>query len=197
MPQLKSKILVVDDNAGIRSALKILLPMRFAEVELIASPNVLMETMHKFKPDAVLLDMNFDTDINTGNEGLFWLSELKKHFPDVEVVLFTAYADIALAVEGMKRGAFDFIVKPWDNAKLLATLENACQKHRQTASPTINATSPAMQWGESEAMTRLRHEVEKVAPTDATILITGENGTGKDVGRLGWKKLDVIIFIIS
>ena len=181
MSKLKSKILVVDDNAGIRSALKILLPMRFAEVELIASPNVLMETMHRFKPDAVLLDMNFDTDINTGNEGLFWLSELKKHFPDVEVVLFTAYADIALAVEGMKRGAFDFIVKPWDNAKLLATLENACQKHRQTASPEINATSPAMQWGESEAMKRLRSEVEKVAPTDATILITGENGTGKDV----------------
>ena len=181
MPKLKSKILVVDDNAGIRSALKILLPMRFAEVELIASPNILMETMQKFKPDAVLLDMNFDADINTGNEGLYWLSELKKHYPEVEVVLFTAYADIALAVEGMKRGAFDFIVKPWDNAKLLATLENACRKHRQTASPEVATTSPAMHWGESEAMTRLRHEVEKVAPTDATILITGENGTGKDV----------------
>ena len=184
MSKLKSKILVVDDNAGIRSALKILLPMRFAEMELIASPNILMETMHKFKPDAVLLDMNFDTDINTGNEGLFWLSELKKHFPDVEVVLFTAYADIALAVEGMKRGAFDFIVKPWDNAKLLATLENAAGAHRvgthRMCPPTDQTTTP-MQWGESEAMTQLRHEVEKVAPTDATILITGENGTGKDV----------------
>ena len=181
MSKLKSKILVVDDNTGIRSALKILLSMRFAEVELIASPSILMDTMHKFKPDAVLLDMNFDTDINTGNEGLFWLSELKRDFPSVEVVLFTAYADIALAVEGMKRGAFDFIVKPWDNAKLLATLENACQKHRQSDSSETTTTSPAMQWGESEAMTRLRSEVEKVAPTDATILITGENGTGKDV----------------
>ena len=181
MPKLKSKILVVDDNDGIRSALKILLPMRFAEVELIASPNILMETMHRFKPDAVLLDMNFNTDINTGNEGLFWLSELKRDFPSVEVVLFTAYADISLAVEGMKRGAFDFVVKPWDNAKLLATLENACQKHRQTAPSEAATTSPAMLWGESEAMTRLRKEVEKVAPTDATILITGENGTGKDV----------------
>ena len=181
MSKLKSKILVVDDNAGIRSALKILLPMRFAEVELIASPKVLMEAMRTFKPDVVLLDMNFETDINTGNEGLFWLSELKRDFPTVEVVLFTAYADIALAVEGMKRGAFDFIVKPWDNAKLLATLENACQKHRQTAPSETTTTSPAMQWGESEAMKRLRHEVEKVAPTDATILITGENGTGKDV----------------
>ena len=184
MPKLKSKILVVDDNDGIRSALKILLPMRFAEVELIASPNILMDTMHRFKPDAVLLDMNFDTDINTGNEGLFWLSELKRDFPSVEVVLFTAYADIALAVEGMKRGAFDFIVKPWDNAKLLSTLENAAGVHRvgthRMCPPTDQTTTP-MQWGESEAMTRLRHEVEKVAPTDATILITGENGTGKDV----------------
>ena len=184
MSKLKSKILVVDDNTGIRSALKILLSMRFAEVELIASPSILMDTMHKFKPDAVLLDMNFDTDINTGNEGLFWLSELKRDFPSVEVVLFTAYADIALAVEGMKRGAFDFIVKPWDNAKLLATLENAAGAHRvgthRMCPPTDQTTTP-MQWGESEAMTQLRHEVEKVAPTDATILITGENGTGKDV----------------
>ena len=184
MPKLKSKILVVDDNAGIRSALKILLPMRFAEVELIASPKVLMETMRTFKPDVVLLDMNFNTDINTGNEGLFWLSELKSHYPEVEVVLFTAYADISLAVEGMKRGAFDFIVKPWDNTKLLATLENAVRTHRVgthcMCPPTDQATTP-MQWGESEAMTRLHREVEKVAPTDATILITGENGTGKDV----------------
>jgi DNA-binding NtrC family response regulator len=184
MSKLKSKILVVDDNAGIRSALKILLPMRFAEVELIASPKVLMETMRTFKPDAVLLDMNFDTDINTGNEGLFWLSELKRDFPTVEVVLFTAYADIALAVEGMKRGAFDFVVKPWDNAKLLATLEEACKKHRvethRMCPPCTNTTS-TMRWGESEAMQRLREMVEKVAPTDATVLITGENGTGKDV----------------
>ena len=184
MPTLKSKILVVDDNAGIRSALKILLPMRFVEVELIASPKVLMETMRTFKPDVVLLDMNFETDINTGNEGLFWLSELKHDFPEVEVVLFTAYADIALAVEGMKRGAFDFVVKPWDNAKLLATLEEACMKHRvgtHRMCPPFTNTTPIMHWGESEAMQRLREMVEKVAPTDATVLITGENGTGKDV----------------
>ena len=182
MSKLKSKILVVDDNAGIRSALKILLPMRFAEVELIASPKVLMETMRTFKPDVVLLDMNFETDINTGNEGLFWLSELKRDFPEVEVVLFTAYADIALAVEGMKRGAFDFVVKPWDNAKLLATLEEACKKHRKVGGKEVyGQPAPTMRWGESEAMQQLRAMVEKVAPTDATVLITGENGTGKDV----------------
>ena len=181
MSKLKSKILVVDDNAGIRSALKLLLPMRFEEVDLLASPKELMSTMQRFKPDVVLLDMNFETDINTGNEGLFWLSELKKHYPDVEVVLFTAYADISLAVEGMKRGAFDFVVKPWDNAKLLATLEDACQKHRQTAPHEAATTSPAMHWGDSEAMQELHRLTEKIAPTDATILITGENGTGKDV----------------
>ena len=182
MPKLKSKILVVDDNAGIRSALKLLLPMRFAEVELIASPKELMDTMRRFKPDAVLLDMNFEADINTGNEGLFWLSELKRDFPEVEVVLFTAYADIALAVEGMKRGAFDFVVKPWDNAKLLGILEEACKKHRKSApNKMLTNSGPLMQWGESEAMQHLRHEVERIAPTDVTVLITGENGTGKDV----------------
>ena len=180
MPKIKSKILVVDDNAGIRSALKILLPMRFEEVEIIASPKELMSTMQRFKPDAVLLDMNFNTDINTGNEGLFWLSELKRNFPMVEVVLFTAYADIALAVEGMKRGAFDFVVKPWDNAKLLGILERACEKHKPQLS-TESADTTRMLWGESEAMKDLRHIVERIAPTEANVLITGENGTGKDV----------------
>lgn len=179
MSKLKSKILVVDDNAGIRSALKILLPMRFEEVDLIASPKELMSTMHRFKPDAVLLDMNFDTDINTGNEGLFWLSELKREFPRVEVVLFTAYADIALAVEGMKRGAFDFVVKPWDNAKLLDILEHACNKRKPKAE--VQEEPFMMHWGESHEMLELHRMVEKIAPTDATVLITGENGTGKDV----------------
>ena len=182
MPKLKSKILVVDDNAGIRSALKILLPMRFEEVELIASPKELMSVMRNFKPEVVLLDMNFETDINTGNEGLYWLSELKRDFTETEVVLFTAYADIALAVEGMKRGAFDFVVKPWDNAKLLGILEEACKKHRKTTGKASTAESaPAMRWGESEAIKQLHEMVLKVAPTDATVLITGENGTGKDV----------------
>ena len=182
MPLIKAKILVLDDNAGIRSALKILLPMRFSDVQLIESPKSLVSTMQTFKPDVLLLDMNFDTDINTGNEGLFWLSEIKKRFSDVEVVLFTAYADIALAVEGMKRGAFDFIVKPWDNAKLLDTLEKAAKKHRHIASADEEPTvGPFMQWGSSEKMIELHRMVEKIAPTDATVLITGENGTGKDV----------------
>ena len=180
----KGKILVVDDNAGIRGALKVLLPLHFTQVELIASPKELMARMNEFKPNAVLLDMNFHTDINTGNEGLFWLAELKKYFPQAEVVLFTAYADIQLAVEGMKRGAFDFVVKPWDNAKLVEILGKAIQKNAQE--DKHNSRQPSllpskMIWGESPQMLSIRKTVEKIAPTDATVLITGENGTGKDV----------------
>lgn len=177
------KILVVDDNAGIRSALKILLPMRFEAVEILSSPNQLISVTNDFRPDVILLDMNFNTDINTGNEGLFWLSELRNNNPNQKVVLFTAYADISLAVEGMKRGAFDFIVKPWENDKLIATLERAVAENRKddrkaneyTAGPT------GMYWGESAAMEEIKKTVEKIGPTDATVLITGENGTGKDL----------------
>jgi len=178
---VKGKILVVDDNQGIRSALKILLPIHFGQVELIASPLTLVSTMERFKPDVVLLDMNFSKDINTGNEGLFWTGELKKMYPDVQIVLFTAYADIALAVEGMKRGAFDFIVKPWDNDKLLATLKSACEARPKGEKRNVTESRTDMYWGESPAMLQIRRTVGKIAPTDATVLITGENGTGKDV----------------
>lgn len=183
MAKSKGKILVVDDNSGIRAALKLLLPMHFAQVELIPSPNELISRIADFRPDVVLLDMNFHTDINTGNEGLFWLSEIKKRCPDIEVVLFTAYADIQLAVEGMKRGAFDFIVKPWDNDKLVDTLKAAYAGRSKEAKEASSApaSSIKMLWGKGPAMSAVRKTVEKIAPTDATVLITGENGTGKDV----------------
>ena len=179
------KILVVDDNAGIRQALKILLPMHFAEVETIPSPATLVSMLERFRPDVVLLDMNFSTSINTGNEGLFWAGEIKKMAPDVEVVLFTAYADIQLAVEGMKRGAFDFIVKPWENEKLMATLTAARDKARKAmgrdAVVIPSGAKESMFWGTSKPMAAIQKTVAKIAPTDATVLITGENGTGKDV----------------
>lgn len=178
----KGKILVVDDNQGIRKALKLLLMPHFGEVEIIASPSTLVRTMESFKPNVVLLDMNFYTDINTGNEGLFWTSEIKKMYPDVQVVLFTAYADIALAVEGMKRGAFDFIVKPWDNEKLIATLKSAYEATPKGTKPAVKSVNDNdMYWGNSQEMGEIRHSMERIAPTDATVLITGENGTGKDV----------------
>ena len=176
------KILVVDDNLGIRRALEILLPMHFAEVRSLPSPATLVATLEQFRPDVVLLDMNFNTDINTGNEGLYWAGELKKMAPEVEVVLFTAYADIALAVEGMKRGAFDFLVKPWDNDKLIEVLTAARDKARKAKGHVIpSAAKESMFWGTSPSMAAIRKTVAKIAPTDATVLITGENGTGKDV----------------
>ena len=183
MAKSKAKILVVDDNNGIRAALGLLLPMHFAQVELIPSPKELVSRLMDFRPDVVLLDMNFHTDINTGNEGLFWLSEIKKRCEDVEVVLFTAYADIQLAVEGMKRGAFDFIVKPWDNEKLVSTLKAADANRSKEAGEVsaVPASSIKMHWGKGQAMTAIRRTVEKISLTDASVLITGENGTGKDV----------------
>ena len=193
MASKKGKILIVDDNAGIRQALKILLPLHFECVEAIPSPSTLVSALEQFRPDVVLLDMNFSASINTGNEGLYWAGEIKKMAPDVEVVLFTAYADIQLAVEGMKRGAFDFIVKPWDNEKLLSTLTSARDKARKAmgrdssdSAPRMTGNHPAqsevsMFWGTSRQMCAIQKTVEKIAPTDATVLITGENGTGKDV----------------
>ena len=176
----------MDDNAGIRRALEILLPTHFAEVKTIPSPATLVSSLEQFRPDVVLLDMNFNTSINTGNEGLYWAGEIKKMVPEVEVVLFTAYADIALAVEGMKRGAFDFIVKPWDNDKLVATLTAARDKARKAMkrdarSEQAMTAESQMFWGSSRPMEAIRKTLDKIAPTDATVLITGENGTGKDV----------------
>ena len=186
----KGKILVVDDNAGIRSALKILLPSHFAQVELLASPSSLMTRLRDFRPEVVLLDMNFSADINTGNEGLFWLGEIRKAYPQTKVVLFTAYADVALAVEGMKRGAYDFIVKPWENEKLIEILtgaykasvsESGGKAFDSSCSDGGDSSSVQMFWGNTPAMVSLKRIVDKVAATDATVLITGENGTGKDV----------------
>ncbi len=177
----RNNILVVDDNSGIRAALGILLPRYFERVEFLSSPKTLLTTMRDFRPDAVLLDMNFEKDINTGNEGLFWLSEIKKAAPDTEVVLFTAYADIALAVEGMKRGAFDFIVKPYDNDHLVQVLSQAAAKVGKSHKATSAPETASMYWGHSARMRELHATVTKTAGTDANILITGENGTGKDV----------------
>lgn len=181
----KAKILVVDDNSGIRTALQLLLPKYFKEVRLVPSPTVISAQLREFVPDVILLDMNFQFSANTGNEGLYWLSEIKKLSPGTEVVLFTAYADIALAVEGMKRGAFDFIVKPWDNEKLIEVL-NAAYKHksasaRKTVAQLEMDQQMSMYWGNSPEMKDLFRMVHKIAATDASVLITGENGTGKDV----------------
>ena len=178
-------ILIVDDNRGVLTALQLLLKPHFDKITTLSSPVTLPATLHEDTWRVVLLDMNFTSGINTGNEGLYWLHEIKKQYPALPVVLFTAYADIDLAVRGIKEGATDFIVKPWDNGKLVETLLNAAQNtpasgKKKTTAESANAV-PSMYWGESPVMQQLRILVEKVAATDANILITGENGTGKEM----------------
>ncbi|GAB6950014.1 sigma-54 dependent transcriptional regulator [Hoylesella timonensis 4401737 = DSM 22865 = JCM 15640] len=176
----QGSILIVDDNRNILTTVKMLIENVFEHVAAIAKPENIPTRLREDRPDVVLLDMNFRSGINNGNEGLFWLREIKKLSPRTQVVLFTAYADIELAVTGIKEGATDFVVKPFDNAKLIDTLTNA---YRKTKKNIRNATihEGEMYWGMSPAMQDLRLMVEKVAATDANILITGENGTGKEV----------------
>ena len=177
---------MVDDNKGILAAVQLLLGTCFEQVITLSNPNQILNTLRENPVDLVLLDMNFSAGINNGNEGLFWLSEIHKADASIPVVLFTAYADIDLAVRGIKEGAFDFVVKPWDNAKLLETLRNAYSAgktdRRDNGYSNKQPTGESgMYWGTSERMTQLRSLIAKVALTDANLLITGENGTGKEM----------------
>lgn len=189
MIKKQGTILIVDDNRNILTTVRMLLEPIFDGIITIANPNSIPAKLREEHPDVVLLDMNFSSGINSGNEGLYWLKEIKSLSPKTEVVLFTAYADIQLAVTGIKEGAADFIVKPFENEKMIRTLVEARDKNkavdnvinRNGGKPGGKDAQSAMYWGDSEVMNNLRSIVEKVAATDANILITGENGTGKEV----------------
>lgn len=196
----EGSILIVDDNKSILTALQILLSSYFERIILHTSPNRIKTTLREEKIDLVLLDMNFSAGINNGNEGLFWLSEIKNTHPDIPVILITAYADIELAIEGMKRGATDFIVKPWNNVSLISTLLAPLKKGNKKATTNEEINPNNMFWGTSEKMKEIRSIVEKVSVTDANILITGENGTGKEmlareIHRLSYRNNEPLVCV--
>jgi DNA-binding NtrC family response regulator len=188
----KGNLLIVDDNKDILKALQFLLATDYDVIKTISNPNQLYTELERTDFDVVLLDMNFKSGVNTGNEGLFWLKEIKKKCPQLEVVMITAYGEVELAVKSLKEGAFDFVIKPWDNAKLKATLEAAyrlrnsniqivnLKSKERVLKQDANRSKPIIV-GKSPAMKEIMNMVKKVAATDANVLITGENGTGKEL----------------
>ena len=192
MQTQKGNILIVDDNKSILSTLEILLSPEFQTIVTLSNPNQISTELRKRDYNLVILDMNFKAGVNTGNEGIYWLGRINETNPEISVVMITAYGDIEMAVKALKAGASDFILKPWDNEKLLATLKLAIQlnlskkevrqlKERETELKKEINREQKFIIGSSPQLMKVLNLVRKVAKTDASVLITGENGTGKEL----------------
>ena len=183
----KVSVLAVDDDEGVLLALKLLLNKEVGSILTESNPEKILSILSKNNFDLVLLDMNFKSSINSGNEGLFWLKKIKDLRKNLPVILITAYGEVDIAVRAIKEGAADFILKPWRNENLIEAIshilnfESITKKGnlKQDAIPTSSISSNII--GQSEVMTDIFYKINKIAPTDANILILGENGTGKDL----------------
>jgi len=190
--KITGNILIVDDNEEVLIALEMYLSKHFSNVIALKNPNAIPGILGRQRIDVIILDMNFSAGISTGNEGIYWLREILKTDPYAAIILLTAYGDIGLAVKGIKLGAIDFITKPWENEKILATVQSAYRlrksrleihnlKNKQHHLSHSIQEQFKMFKGKSEAMERIYEIIEKVAATEANILILGENGTGKEL----------------
>jgi DNA-binding NtrC family response regulator len=211
MQNQKGNILIVDDNKSILSTLEILLMPEFQTVTTLTNPNQILSELRKTDYNLVILDMNFSAGINTGNEGIYWLGRIKESNPEISVVMITAYGDIDLAVKALKAGASDFILKPWDNNKLLATLKLAIQlnmskeevkqlREREKELKKEITREQKMIIGSSPQWLNMLNMVRKVAKTEANVLITGENGTGKEliaqeIHRLSHRSAEILVSV--
>jgi DNA-binding NtrC family response regulator len=180
-----ASILAIDDDVDILTAVRLLLKTEAAEVITEKNPENIRSLLYKKRFDVILLDMNFNSAINTGNEGLYWLRKIREWDATASVIMITAYGDIDLAVRSLKDGAVDFVAKPWHNEKLITVIRETLQ--RKDGSPSVKSTESVVGGenapviGQSPAIREILGKVEKIAPTDANILILGENGTGKDL----------------
>ncbi len=206
---IDANILVIDDNKSVLSALEILLQFEYESVQTLFNPNQISSFPNMEKIDIVLLDMNFSAGVNTGNEGLFWLNEIKKKSPNTSVIMMTAYGAVDLAVTALKQGASDFVLKPWNNERLLTTVKSAYElrkskieihklKRKESNLKQVINDDKNFIIGNSKALMSVLNLVRKVAKTDVNVLITGENGTGKELiarelHRLSSRKEEVFI----
>jgi DNA-binding NtrC family response regulator len=189
---MNGKLLIVDDHKQVLKALIQLLEPEFDSITGISNPDQILSYMNKEDYDVILLDMNFSAGVNTGNEGIYWLSRILKTDPIAAVVMITAYADVDLAVRAIKEGAADFVVKPWENNKLIITLQAAFKlrqtkienkklrdRQKQINKGIINQSEPLI--GKSQPIENVLKVIKKVARTEANVLVIGENGTGKEL----------------
>lgn len=186
------KILIVDDNEDLLKAARMHLKRYFAQVDIEKNPEAIPSLMAHEDYDVILLDMNFTKDVSSGSEGYYWLEKILEIDPSAVVVLITAYGDIQMAVKAIKAGATDFVLKPWENEKLLATLYSAMRlRESRDVIENLKIKNQEMNHaqndryteiiGQSPVMQKIFHTIDRVAKTDANVLILGENGTGKEV----------------
>jgi len=191
MAKSNGSILIVDDDEFVLLSIRLLLEPHFQNVQALGNPERIPAILEREQPDVVVLDMNFRQGDTSGNQGMFWLRRIVALSPDTQIILMTAFADISVAVESIREGALDFVVKPWQNEKLLSTVRAAnvvsqekrkvrqLKSQQKSLASALNHHEPLM--GNSEAMRAIQKTIEKVAPTEASVLILGQNGTGKEV----------------